>query len=102
MSTKLVPLFDIPENVRMTPAHYLAVRSDGLTFLACVEAATETHELAAQVDRLYGTNLLRQKAPIINLIDDATGKSDDDIQTFMRFIWNCIFIRCPIQNHPPK
>lgn len=88
------PLFELGDDVRMTPKHYLAVRSDGLTFLGCVEAAAGELELVAQVDRLYGTNLMRRKDPIVNMIDDATGKADEDKQTFLRFVWNCIFIRC--------
>ena len=87
-------LFEIGDDVRLTPEHYLAVRSDGLTFLSCVEAAAGETELVANVDRLYGTNLMRRQAPIVNMIDDATGKTDDDMQTFLRFVWNCVFIRC--------
>lgn len=84
---------ELAETDRLTPEHYLAVRSDGLTFAACLEAAAGTPELVAEVDRLYKTNLLRQQPPIVNMVDDA-GKADEDMQTFLRFVWNCVFIRC--------
>lgn len=87
-------LLAVGDDERMTPAHYMAIRSDGLTFLACVEAAAGELELVAQVDRLFGTNLMRRQAPIVNMIDDATGKADEDKQTFLRFVWNCVFARC--------
>lgn len=90
---------EIPETEKLTPLHYLAVRSDGLSFMACVEACTESLELVAQVDRLYKTNILRKGAPINLMVDDATGKADDDKQTFLRFVWNCIFIRVPLQQN---
>ena len=87
-------LLAVADDERMTPAHYMAIRSDGLTFLACVEAAAGQLELVAQVDRLFGTNLMRRQAPIVNMIDDATGKTDEDKQTFLRFVWNYVFTRC--------
>lgn len=94
MPAESAALSEIADDERMTPAHYLAIRSDGLTFLACVEAAAGELELVAQVDRLFGTNLMRRQAPIVNMIDDATGKADDDKQTFLRFVWNYVFARC--------
>ncbi len=89
-------LTELAEDVRMTTKHYLAVRSDGLTFLACVAAAAGELELVSQIDRLYGTNLLRCQLPIVNMIDQATGKADEDKQKFLRFVWNSVFIRFPL------
>ena len=77
--------FDVALFVALAVADELAVG---------VEAAAGETELVANVDRLYGTNLMRRQAPIVNMIDDATGKTDDDMQTFLRFVWNCVFIRC--------
>lgn len=85
---------EIAENERLTPAHYLAVRPDGLTFLTCVQEAAGCRELIEQVDRIYHTNLLQRGSPIDIMIDEATGRADSDKQTFLRFVWNCVFIRC--------
>lgn len=96
MSTTLE---EIPDDARLTPEHYLAIRSDGLTFALCATEAAGCTELVSQVDRLYGTNLLRRGSPIELMVDHATGRQDTDMQTFLRFVWNCIFIRCaPIPN----
>lgn len=90
---------ELSDTDRLTPEHYFAVRSDGLVFLQCVEATLQTKEIVEQVDRLYGTSLMRRSSPIERMVDDATGKSDEDMQTFLRFVWNCIFIRCaPIRS----
>jgi len=85
----------VGEGERMTPAHYLAVRSDGLSFLACLEAAAGTIELVQQFDRLYGASLATRRAPIEAMVDAATGKQDADMQAFLRFVWNSIFLRTP-------
>jgi len=87
---------EIPDDQEVTPEQFLAIRKDGLSFLACVKECSECHELVANVDRLYGTNILRRGAPINLMVDDATGKADADKQTFLRFVWNCIFIRVPV------
>jgi hypothetical protein len=84
---------EIPDTERLLPEHYLAVRRDGLTFLQCVKEASGCIELLAQIDRLFRTNLLGKGSPIERMVDDATGRNDADIQTFLRFVWNCIFIR---------
>lgn len=92
---KTTPLTEIEESDRLTPQHYMAVRTDGLTFMQCLEETIKCPELVREVDRLYGTSILRNQAPITKMIDEATGKKDEDMQTFMRFVWNCVFIRCP-------
>lgn len=35
------------------------------------------------------------RAPIEAMIDAATGKQDADMQGFLRFVWNCVFLRTP-------
>lgn len=92
---RISALCEIKDTERLTPEHYLAIRSDGLTFMACLSAVTEAPELIQQIDRLYGTCLLSRSSPIETMIDKATGKRDDDMQTVLRFVWNSIFIRCP-------
>jgi len=99
----LVELKEIAESEPMTPLHFIAVRSDGLTFMQCVESAADTPGLISQVDRLYGTNLRLIGAPIALMIDETTGRQHRDIEVFFRFIWNSVFIRCPavIPGKPP-
>lgn len=89
-------LAEIADGEKMTPAHYLAVRSDGLSFMACLDAAASSPELTREFDRLCGTTLVSRRAPIEVMVDKATGKQDADMQTFMRFVWNCVFIRVPL------
>ena len=78
-------LTEIPETERLTPQHYTAIRSDGLTYMTCLMEAAGIPELVAQVDRLYGTTLVSRKSPIESMVDNATGKTDADMQTFARF-----------------
>lgn len=83
--------------------HWQAIRSDGLTFLECVIASFESIELIAQFDRLWGTNILLRGAPIDSQIDLATGRHKEDMQQFIRFVWNYIFIRIPpVMNPDPS
>lgn len=89
------PIPEIAESERLTPFHHTAIRSDGLTFMNCLMAAAGEIELVRQFDRLYGATIASRKAPIEQMIDNATGKADDDLQAFCRFVWNSIFIRCP-------
>ena len=89
------PLEPIPDTARITPEHYLAIRSDGLTFMQCANAAIGEIDLVRQVDRLYGTDLAKSRAPIEQMIDKACGKQDADMQTFLRFVWNCILVSLP-------
>ena len=96
MENAPTPLAEIADGEKMTPTHYLAVRSDGLSFMACLDAASSTPELTREFDRLYGTTLVSRRAPIEVMVDKATGKQDADVQTFMRFVWNCVFIRVPL------
>jgi hypothetical protein len=87
-------LVEIAAGEPMPPEYLAAVRSDGLTFLACVEATAVNAELVAEFDRLQHTNLSRHGAPLELAIDDATGRTSEEIAGFLRFVWNCVFIRC--------
>lgn len=89
-----IPMKEISDTDPMTPLHYSAIRSDGLTFMQCLEASAGSIELVQQFDRLYGATIASRKSPIEKMIDDATGKTKDDMAQFCRFVWNCIFIRC--------
>ncbi len=85
----------IEEGERLSPQHFFAVRPDGLSFLVCVQQASECMELMRQFDRLYGATLVSRSSPIEKMVDKATGKQADDIQAFLRFVWNCIFLTVP-------
>lgn len=88
-----IRLVEIGPAEQMTPAHFSAVRSDGLSFLDCVGAVASNKELLAEFDRLNGTNLSLRGAPIDLAIDEATGRQKDEIAALLRFAWNCVFIR---------
>ena len=92
---------ELTENDPITPRHWFAVRRDGLTFLQCCAAAIGERELLAQIDRLYGTNLLRRGAPIELAIDDATGRMKGDMEVFSKFVWNFVFTRVPAADTQP-
>lgn len=73
-----------------------AVRKDGVTFVQCAMAAVEKTELVKEFDRLCGCNLSRRGAPINIMIDDATGKFDEDMKKFLQFVWDSVFTRMPL------
>lgn len=85
----------VRDDERMTPEHYCAIRSDGLSYAVCLRETAGTVELVREFDRLYGTRLVSRTTPIDRMIDEATGKLDDDMQAFLRFVWNFIFLRTP-------
>jgi hypothetical protein len=89
-------LEQLKDGEQLTPAHYAAIRQDGLSFLACVEASIQEIELIRQVDRLFGTTLVSRKAPIEAMVDAATGKQREDMEILLRFVWNYVFLRTPI------
>jgi hypothetical protein len=84
----------IPENQRLTVPQMASVRSDGLSFMQCLMAAAGTIELVREFDRLYKTSLL-ERVPLNRMIDEATGKLDADMQEFLRFVWNNVFLTVP-------
>lgn len=56
-----------------------------------MHCATDT-ELVTQFDRLQGSNLARKGAPINLMVDDATGKTNDDLQRFVEFVHECVYM----------
>ncbi len=92
MKTRLLkPLSDSDP---LTPFHYLAVRSDGLPFMRCLMISASKTELLKELDRLLGTNLLRRGSVMDLMVDAVTGKTDEDVELFVRFVWNEIFLKC--------
>ncbi len=85
----------IPDNERLRPEHFLAIRDDGLTFAACLHESAGVTELMREFDRLYGASLVSRTTPIGRMVDETTGKRDEDMQAFLRFVWNSVFLRVP-------
>jgi hypothetical protein len=88
------PLVPMKDGEPLSPGHFVAVRTDGLDYLTCLETVASTPALIVELDRLHNTNLRRKRHPLDNAIDDATGKSKADLEVFMRFVWNCVFLTC--------
>jgi hypothetical protein len=89
------PMQEIKDDEPITPAHLLAVRSDGLEFSTCCQLSAAAPSLVKEFDRLWGTNLLSRGTAIDLAIDEATGRQHSDCGKFIRFVWNYVFIRCP-------
>lgn len=66
--------------------------SDKILFNDCLMECAGNRELVKEFDRLRGTNLSMAGAPIIRMIDEATGKQKDDCLKFIAFVWECIWL----------
>ena len=73
----------------------LETEINGGTFQECLMICAQDKELLGQIDRLKGTNLLRKGSPIDLAIDDATGRTTSDVEFFVNFCWEYIFLRLP-------
>ncbi len=62
-------------------------------FILCVNTAFDNDELVQQFNRLRGCSIRKNQSPINTLVDDATGKLDHDIKLFVRFVYDCLWIR---------
>jgi len=52
-------------------------------------------EFVENIDRLYGTNLARRGTGLQLAIDDASGRMQKDIRTFIRFVKEQVWDRLP-------
>ena len=85
------------EQLRALPdvrLHLPAAHGDP-AFQACLRQSIDVPELVAQFDRLYGANLVTRQAPLASMIDQATGKQEDDVRWFVEFVHNAIYLRLP-------
>ena len=64
-------------------------------FLRCLHEAIDTPELVENFDRLYGATLSTRTSPIERMVDEATGKRDDDMRAFVEFVHFSIYTRLP-------
>jgi len=65
----------------------------GLTFASCLQSCVGNQELVSNFDRLKGTNLSLRGAPIDLAIDRAVGRLDAEIESFVEFCWDVVFLR---------
>lgn len=74
------------------PERFLVERN-GMSFLYCLMQCAENKELVSSFDRLRGTNLSHRGSVIDLAIDRATGRLDADMEKFIEFCWEYIFLR---------
>lgn len=66
-------------------------------FVACLGEAIRTPELVTQFNSLYGATLGARTSAIEQMVDKATGKADDDMRAFAKFVHDCIYTRLPAE-----
>lgn len=66
-----------------------------MTFSDCVIECSKHRELVENFDRLCGTNLSQvgRRAPINQMIDEATGRDEDSMAKFCAFVWEYVWTR---------
>lgn len=74
------------------PQKLVTVRH-GLTFAECLYHCIAKPELVAKYDALRCTNLSRKGSPIDLAIDRAVGRADAEIEGFIEFCWEYVFLR---------
>jgi hypothetical protein len=55
-------------------------------FSEVLRACLQNGELVEQFDRLRGTNIARRGSPMELVIDDASGRTRDDLDKFTAFV----------------
>lgn len=65
------------------------------TFPAFVRAAVTTPGLLEEYDRLRGTSFVTRRTGIAAVIDQATGKTDDDLRELVEFLFD-LWLRSPM------
>lgn len=63
-----------------------------MTFEQCLMECAGTPGLIAEFDRLTGSNLSMRGAPINVMVDDATGKTDEDLRKFVAFVLEFVWL----------
>lgn len=66
-----------------------------MTFEQVVAECLDNRELVAEFDRLNHTNISRRGTPLELQIDDASGKTEDDVRKFIEFVMECVWNRLP-------
>ncbi len=73
-----------------------------MTFGECVQECAKDNELVKEFNRLTGCKLGKSLArkPIEVMIDEACGRpgeAEDDMRTFIAFVFDCVWIRLPLE-----
>ena len=68
-----------------------------MTFADVLMEAAHHREFVEQYDRLSGTNLSRCGTGIDLTIDDASGRMDAEVPAFVAFVYECIWLRLPLE-----
>lgn len=61
-------------------------------FELCLTEAIKCNGLLSEFDRLYGTNLRRRGAPLDLMVDDAVGKTKEDMGKFVDFVRDYVYV----------
>jgi len=61
-------------------------------FLQCLREAAANKELVAEFDRLNGSNLSFRGAPIEIALDQATGRQREELQKFVEFVRDAVYL----------
>jgi hypothetical protein len=64
-------------------------------FWVCLTECVNNRELIEQYDRLRGTNLSGNGSPIAVLVDQSTGKLEEEFRGFVEFVREDVYERCP-------
>ena len=62
-----------------------------MTFIEAVRTCLGTPELVSEYDRLRGSNLSRKGTGLDLLIDDSTGRTQEEMGEFVQFVWDAVW-----------
>lgn len=63
-----------------------------INFLECLQLCAGNKELVSEFDRLTGSNLSLRGSPIDVMIDQASGRTETEIEAFIQFVHEFIWI----------
>lgn len=68
-----------------------------VTFWDCVMECARTPSFLSEIDRLKGTSFstLGRRAPLIQMIDEATGHERAEIEDFLEIVYDLVYSRLP-------
>ena len=64
-------------------------------FIECLSVSATNKELVKEFDRLTGFNLSMKGSPLIVAVDEATGYLDEGLREFVKFVYECVYLKCP-------
>ena len=63
-------------------------------FIECLSVSADNKELVKEFDRLTGFNLSLKGSPITIAVDSSTGFLDEGLREFVKFVYECVYLRC--------